>query len=139
MGSVLDGCFTKAKAKAKLGVILATGSGVFAAIFVTPEFSVDSPFLYFDAKASCSLFKHLCHALISSSVSLSQILVNIGNYFTFESVFLSPRKGIYSFNFHVIKVYQSQTIQVSSLCPHLLYLADNCVMSVNARSCSVFS
>lgn len=43
---------------------------------------------------------------------LSQVLVNIGNYFTFESVFLSPRKGIYSFNFHVIKVYQSQTIQV---------------------------
>lgn len=48
-------------------------------------------------------------------LSLSQILVNIGNYFTFESVFLSPRKGIYSFNFHVIKVYQSQTIQVSAL------------------------
>lgn len=47
--------------------------------------------------------------------SLSQILVNIGNYFTFESVFLSPRKGIYSFNFHVIKVYQSQTIQVPLL------------------------
>lgn len=43
-----------------------------------------------------------------------QVLVNIGNYFTFESVFLSPRKGIYSFNFHVIKVYQSQTIQVFS-------------------------
>lgn len=38
--------------------------------------------------------------------------MNIGNYFTFESVFLSPRKGVYSFNFHVIKVYQSQTIQV---------------------------
>uniref|UniRef100_H3D4I7 Cerebellin 4 precursor n=1 Tax=Tetraodon nigroviridis TaxID=99883 RepID=H3D4I7_TETNG len=42
-----------------------------------------------------------------------QTVVNIGNYFTFESVFLSPRKGIYSFNFHVIKVYQSQTIQVN--------------------------
>lgn len=41
-----------------------------------------------------------------------QVLVNIGNYFTLDSVFLSPRKGIYSFNFHVIKVYQSQTIQV---------------------------
>lgn len=40
--------------------------------------------------------------------------MNIGNYFTFESVFLSPRKGVYSFNFHVIKVYQSQTIQVFS-------------------------
>lgn len=45
--------------------------------------------------------------------SSPQVLVNIGNYFTFESVFLSPRKGVYSFNFHVIKVYQSQTIQVT--------------------------
>ncbi|MBN3304948.1 CBLN4 protein, partial [Amia calva] len=44
---------------------------------------------------------------------LNSILVNVGNYFTLESVFLSPRKGIYSFNFHVIKVYQSQTIQVN--------------------------
>lgn len=42
--------------------------------------------------------------------------MNIGNYFTFESVFLSPRKGVYSFNFHVIKVYQSQTIQVLICC-----------------------
>uniref|UniRef100_A0A8D2QT68 C1q domain-containing protein n=4 Tax=Passeriformes TaxID=9126 RepID=A0A8D2QT68_ZOSLA len=42
-----------------------------------------------------------------------QILVNVGNFFTLESVFVSPRKGIYSFNFHVIKVYQSQTIQVN--------------------------
>lgn len=49
---------------------------------------------------------------LSLCVSFIQVLVNIGNYFTFESVFLSPRKGVYSFNFHVIKVYQSQTIQV---------------------------
>lgn len=41
-----------------------------------------------------------------------QILVNVGNFFTLESVFVAPRKGIYSFSFHVIKVYQSQTIQV---------------------------
>ncbi|XP_068599266.1 cerebellin-4 [Brachionichthys hirsutus] len=46
-------------------------------------------------------------------IYFDQVLVNIGNRFTFESVFLSPRKGIYSFNFHVIKVYQSQTIQVN--------------------------
>ncbi|KAJ8369839.1 hypothetical protein SKAU_G00098670 [Synaphobranchus kaupii] len=46
-------------------------------------------------------------------IYFDQVLVNIGNYFTLESVFLSPRKGIYSFNFHVIKVYQSQTIQVN--------------------------
>ncbi|KAG2461402.1 CBLN4 protein, partial [Polypterus senegalus] len=46
-------------------------------------------------------------------IYFDQILVNVGNYFTLESVFVSPRKGIYSFNFHVIKVYQSQTIQVN--------------------------
>ncbi|CAL8325993.1 unnamed protein product [Merluccius merluccius] len=46
-------------------------------------------------------------------IYFDHVIVNIGNYFTFESVFLSPRKGIYSFNFHVIKVYQSQTIQVN--------------------------
>ncbi|XP_036387690.1 cerebellin-4-like [Megalops cyprinoides] len=49
----------------------------------------------------------------TSIIYFDQILVNVGNYFTLESVFLSPRKGIYSFNFHVIKVYQSQTIQVN--------------------------
>lgn len=43
----------------------------------------------------------------------TQILVNVGNFFTLESVFVAPRKGIYSFSFHVIKVYQSQTIQVN--------------------------
>ncbi|XP_010284116.1 PREDICTED: cerebellin-4, partial [Phaethon lepturus] len=43
----------------------------------------------------------------------STILVNVGNFFTLESVFVAPRKGIYSFSFHVIKVYQSQTIQVN--------------------------
>ncbi|XP_035756730.1 cerebellin-4 [Egretta garzetta] len=44
---------------------------------------------------------------------LPSILVNVGNFFTLESVFVAPRKGIYSFSFHVIKVYQSQTIQVN--------------------------
>lgn len=46
-------------------------------------------------------------------IYFDQILVNVGNCFTLESVFVAPRKGIYSFNFHVIKVYQSQTIQVN--------------------------
>ncbi|NXJ20842.1 CBLN4 protein, partial [Dicrurus megarhynchus] len=46
-------------------------------------------------------------------IYFDQILVNVGNFFTLESVFVAPRKGIYSFNFHVIKVYQSQTIQVN--------------------------
>ncbi|XP_010627129.1 cerebellin-4 isoform X3 [Fukomys damarensis] len=47
------------------------------------------------------------------TVGCAQILVNVGNFFTLESVFVAPRKGIYSFSFHVIKVYQSQTIQVN--------------------------
>lgn len=43
-----------------------------------------------------------------------QVLVNIGNNFDSErSTFIAPRKGIYSFNFHVVKVYNRQTIQVS--------------------------
>ncbi|KAM9296298.1 cerebellin-4 [Gastrophryne carolinensis] len=46
-------------------------------------------------------------------IYFEQVLVNVGNFFTLESVFVAPRKGIYSFNFHVIKVYQSQTIQVN--------------------------
>ncbi|NXC50816.1 CBLN4 protein, partial [Penelope pileata] len=43
----------------------------------------------------------------------AELLMNVGNFFTLESVFVAPRKGIYSFSFHVIKVYQSQTIQVN--------------------------
>ncbi|XP_019360833.1 PREDICTED: cerebellin-1 [Gavialis gangeticus] len=43
-----------------------------------------------------------------------QVLVNIGSNFDSErSTFIAPRKGIYSFNFHVVKVYNRQTIQVS--------------------------
>uniref|UniRef100_A0A8C8B646 Cerebellin 1 precursor n=1 Tax=Otus sunia TaxID=257818 RepID=A0A8C8B646_9STRI len=44
----------------------------------------------------------------------SPVLVNIGSNFDSErSTFIAPRKGIYSFNFHVVKVYNRQTIQVS--------------------------
>lgn len=50
------------------------------------------------------------------SFSLPQILVNVGKNFDEErSNFIAPRKGIYSFNFHVVKVYNRQTIQVSPL------------------------
>lgn len=43
-----------------------------------------------------------------------QVLVNVGRSFDEErSNFFAPRKGIYSFNFHVVKVYNRQTIQVS--------------------------
>ncbi|NXM09703.1 CBLN2 protein, partial [Tyrannus savana] len=39
---------------------------------------------------------------------------NIGNHFDLaSSIFVAPRKGIYSFSFHVVKVYNRQTIQVS--------------------------
>lgn len=44
-----------------------------------------------------------------------QVLVNIGNHFDLaSSIFVAPRKGIYSFSFHVVKVYNRQTIQVGS-------------------------
>ncbi|MEQ2258874.1 Cerebellin-2 [Xenotaenia resolanae] len=44
----------------------------------------------------------------------SQVLVNIGNHFDLKaSVFQAPRRGIYSFSFHVVKVYNRQTIQVN--------------------------
>lgn len=44
---------------------------------------------------------------------LLQVLVNIGNHFDLaSSIFVAPRKGIYSFSFHVVKVYNRQTIQV---------------------------
>lgn len=64
-------------------------------------------------KPSCRyLFSHLC--LFSH-----QILVNVGTHFDQESsVFLAPRRGVYSFNFHVVKAYNRQTIQVKHL--HLL-------------------
>ncbi|KAK2530252.1 Cbln1 [Columba guinea] len=48
-------------------------------------------------------------------IYFDQVLVNIGSNFDSErSTFIAPRKGIYSFNFHVVKVYNRQTIQVSS-------------------------
>lgn len=50
------------------------------------------------------------------SLLLCQILVNVGTHFDQESsVFLAPRRGVYSFNFHVVKAYNRQTIQVQNL------------------------
>lgn len=41
-----------------------------------------------------------------------QVLVNVGAHFDpARSVFLAPRKGVYSFSFNVVKVYNRQTIQ----------------------------
>ncbi|XP_066513448.1 cerebellin-2-like [Hoplias malabaricus] len=50
----------------------------------------------------------------SMTIYFDQVLVNIGNHFDLEaSVFTAPRRGIYSFSFHVVKVYNRQTIQVN--------------------------
>ncbi|XP_066103375.1 cerebellin-2 isoform X3 [Saccopteryx bilineata] len=46
------------------------------------------------------------------TIYFDQVLVNIGNHFDLaSSIFVAPRKGIYSFSFHVVKVYNRQTIQ----------------------------
>ncbi|CAB1420063.1 unnamed protein product [Pleuronectes platessa] len=48
-------------------------------------------------------------------IYFDRVLVNVGKNFDEErSNFISPRKGIYSFNFHVVKVYNRQTIQHGS-------------------------
>ncbi|XP_062377177.1 cerebellin-2b [Sardina pilchardus] len=50
----------------------------------------------------------------SMTIYFDQALVNIGNHFDLKgSVFTAPRRGIYSFSFHVVKVYNRQTIQVN--------------------------
>ncbi|KAG8563316.1 hypothetical protein GDO81_016020 [Engystomops pustulosus] len=50
----------------------------------------------------------------SMVIYFDRALVNVGGGFDVDrSTFTSPRKGIYSFNFHVVKVYNRQTIQVS--------------------------
>ncbi|KAM7122022.1 cerebellin-2 isoform X2 [Ciconia boyciana] len=47
------------------------------------------------------------------TIYFDQVLVNIGNHFDLaSSIFVAPRKGIYSFSFHVVKVYNRQTIQL---------------------------
>ncbi|KAI9537962.1 Cerebellin-1 [Dissostichus eleginoides] len=53
-------------------------------------------------------------------IYFDRVLVNVGKNFDEErSNFISPRKGIYSFNFHVVKVYNRQTIQVVLAPPSL--------------------
>ncbi|XP_028330573.1 cerebellin-1 [Gouania willdenowi] len=48
------------------------------------------------------------------TIYFDQVLVNIGSHFDpARSIFVAPRKGVYSFSFHVVKVYNRQTIQVS--------------------------
>ncbi|XP_012683265.2 cerebellin-2a [Clupea harengus] len=50
----------------------------------------------------------------SMTIYFDQVLVNIGNHFDLRSsIFQAPRRGIYSFSFHVVKVYNRQTIQVN--------------------------
>uniref|UniRef100_A0A3P9MKQ3 Si:dkeyp-74b6.2 n=1 Tax=Oryzias latipes TaxID=8090 RepID=A0A3P9MKQ3_ORYLA len=48
------------------------------------------------------------------TIYFDQILVNVGAHFDpARSIFVAPRKGVYSFSFHVVKAYNRQTIQVS--------------------------
>ncbi|KAM8900401.1 cerebellin-1 [Spinachia spinachia] len=48
------------------------------------------------------------------TIYFDQILVNVGSHFDpARSIFVAPRKGVYSFSFHVVKVYNRQTIQAS--------------------------
>ncbi|XP_040038001.2 cerebellin-1 [Gasterosteus aculeatus] len=48
------------------------------------------------------------------TIYFDQILVNVGGHFDpARSIFVAPRKGVYSFSFHVVKVYNRQTIQAS--------------------------
>uniref|UniRef100_A0AAX7VJ48 C1q domain-containing protein n=1 Tax=Astatotilapia calliptera TaxID=8154 RepID=A0AAX7VJ48_ASTCA len=48
------------------------------------------------------------------TIYFDQIIVNVGSHFDpATSIFVAPRKGVYSFSFHVVKVYNRQTIQVS--------------------------
>ncbi|XP_053569092.1 cerebellin-2 [Bombina bombina] len=50
----------------------------------------------------------------TKTIYFDQVLVNVGNHFDLaSSAFVAPRKGIYSFSFHVVKVYNRQTIEVS--------------------------
>lgn len=54
-----------------------------------------------------------------------QILVNVGTHFDQEtSIFLAPRRGVYSFSFHVVKAYNRQTIQVGLVKPNLKCLIE---------------
>ncbi len=42
--------------------------------------------------------------------------MNVGSHFDpARSVFLAPRKGVYSFSFNVVKVYNRQTVQASQI------------------------
>lgn len=58
----------------------------------------------------------------SRSDQTCQILVNVGTHFDQEtSIFLAPRRGVYSFSFHVVKAYNRQTIQVGLLKPNMKF------------------
>lgn len=69
---------------------------------------------YLKAWRKCKPTKGMLRGYLSMLFPhLFQVLVNIGNHFDLaSSIFVAPRKGIYSFSFHVVKVYNRQTIQV---------------------------
>ncbi|XP_074090876.1 cerebellin-3-like isoform X2 [Macrotis lagotis] len=50
----------------------------------------------------------------SGAIYFDQVLVNEGNGFDRTSgSFIAPVRGVYSFRFHVVKVYNRQTVQVA--------------------------
>ncbi|XP_032890451.1 cerebellin-2-like [Amblyraja radiata] len=50
----------------------------------------------------------------SKAIHFDQVLVNVGRHFDRDlGAFVAPHRGIYSFAFHVVKVYNRQTIQCS--------------------------
>ncbi|XP_051566276.1 cerebellin-1-like isoform X2 [Myxocyprinus asiaticus] len=54
------------------------------------------------------------------TIYFDQVLVNVGSHFDpARSIFQAPRKGVYSFSFHVVKVYNRQTIQKKESQTHL--------------------
>ncbi|MEE6514683.1 hypothetical protein FKM82_023017 [Ascaphus truei] len=62
------------------------------------------------------------------TIYFDQVLVNVGNHFDLAaSAFVAPRKGIYSFSFHVVKVYNRQTIQVGIITISLTYNRHNSI------------
>lgn len=66
-----------------------------------------------------------------------QVLVNIGNHFDLRSsIFQAPRRGIYSFSFHVVKVYNRQTIQVGTVQNRLRKIVSYTITYISTSWCN---
>ncbi|XP_070404147.1 cerebellin-1 isoform X2 [Nothobranchius furzeri] len=66
------------------------------------------------------------------TIYFNQILVNVGSHFDpATSIFVAPRKGVYSFSFHVVKVYNRQTIQLQEPWQMLIQSTEERLLQVN--------